>query len=565
MQRFRHQLEQANPTFAHDQRRWLFILYDQLSDQIGPLSREDPDSLGIILIESAWKGGRRPYHKMKLAHILANQRHFALEQARRGVAVIYLAGPESYLDQLESWIADREIPIRLAEPAERELRVHLQPLVDRHQLCLIPNESWLTTSEDFNKAIKNPPWRMDQFYRYVRKKYDILMNDQGGYAGGKLSHDHDNREFWPGPPDAPAAPDWPDFEIDEIKREVGHLIARQYAHHPGQLDMAQVVASESEARQFWDFAKHNCLSHFGPYEDAMSTRSRALFHTRISTLMHLGRITPRQAIDDVRQMKLPINSKEGFIRQILGWREFMNHVHRETDGFRCLPDGTRTDRLDQPGEGGYQNWSGQSFDSTHRSGDPDGGAKPSALNTDEPIPAAYWGQPSGLNCLDTVVHEVWEHGWTHHIPRLMVLSNIATLLDISPRELTDWFWVAYIDAFDWVVEPNVLGMGSYGLGDLFVTKPYISGSNYINKMSDYCHDCSFDPKKDCPIGRLYWAFLARHEDDLRGNPRIGRVYATLDRRSPAEKGKDTKTFHLVQATLRGGNLLKPESSGLFSR
>ena len=159
------------------------------------------------------------------------------------------------------------------------------------------------------------------------------------------------------------------------------------------------------------------------------------------------------------------------------------------------------------------------------------GAQPlCALGCDTPLPPAYWGEQSGLACLDTVVSDVWAEGYSHHITRLMILSNLATLLDVRPRELTDWFWVAYTDAYDWVVEPNVLGMGTYALGGLMTTKPYVSGAAYINRMSDYCGLCAFNPKTDCPFASLYWAFLARHEAVLKSNPRLRMPMASLGKR-----------------------------------
>ena len=160
-----------------------------------------------------------------------------------------------------------------------------------------------------------------------------------------------------------------------------------------------------------------------------------------------------------------------------------------------------------------------------------------------------------MKCLDQVVQDVWNHGYSHHITRLMVLSNIATLLDISPRELTDWFWVAYTDAYDWVVEPNVLGMGTYALGGLMTTKPYVSGSSYIDKMSDYCKDCQFDPKTNCPIKFLYWAFLGRHKDKLKKNPRMSIVYRSLEKRSSSQQKYDDKIFQETIQTLRSGKKL----------
>ncbi len=173
------------------------------------------------------------------------------------------------------------------------------------------------------------------------------------------------------------------------------------------------------------------------------------------------------------------------------------------------------------------------------------------------MPPAYWGQPSGLRCLDHVVADVWASGYGHHITRLMVLSNIATLIDTSPRELTDWFWLAYTDAYDWVVEPNVLGMGSFAVGELMTTKPYVSGAAYIDRMSDYCAHCEFDPKDNCPITNLYWAFLARHEQQFEGNPRLRLPLASLRRRDGKRRDHDAEVFRWARDTLGAGAMLHP--------
>ncbi len=297
---------------------------------------------------------------------------------------------------------------------------------------------------------------------------------------------------------------------------------------------------------------------FGPYEDAMSTLSRGIFHTRIAGLLNIHRLLPRQVIGDVMKMDIPLASKEGFIRQVLGWREFMCHIHCKTDGFRSLPAGKPA--LKQgPGDGGFGRWRGKKWVSPEPPGDLDGGAAPSFLGCHESLPPAYWGEPTGLACLDTVVADVWEEGYSHHITRLMVLANIATLLDVAPRELTDWFWSAYSDAYDWVVEPNVLGMGTYALGDLMTTKPYISGAAYISKMSDYCRGCLFDPKRNCPISSLYWAFLVRHFKALEKRPRMKLVMANAAKRSESKKEHDKTVFQKVSRTLQAGDKLLPSN------
>ena len=163
-----------------------------------------------------------------------------------------------------------------------------------------------------------------------------------------------------------------------------------------------------------------------------------------------------------------------------------------------------------------------------------------------------------VGCLDVVVKDVWDEGYTHHIPRLMVLANIATLLEINPREITDWFWVAFYDAFDWVVEPNVLAMGTFSAGKLMTTKPYIAGSGYINKMSNYCKTCAFHPKKNCPVTRLYWAYLARHQKKFESNFRMKMILSMLKKRSEELRRQDAHYFTKTKERLCSGSLLKPE-------
>jgi deoxyribodipyrimidine photolyase-related protein len=351
-------------------------------------------------------------------------------------------------------------PIRVMRPAERELRVDLAPLVAAGALVELPHEGWLTTRQDLDVSRRGggPPWRMDSFYRQVRRRTGILM-DGGKPLGGKLSHDADNRRPWPGDPPAPEPPR---FRPDQVTVEVGELIERTFARHPGTLDLESLPATRQDAERLWSWARSECLHDFGPFEDAMSTASSGLFHTRISALLNLHRLLPAEVVRDVAGMDLPLASKEGFIRQVLGWREFVHHVHEATDGFRSVP-ATVSCTADRPGDGGWSRWSGTSWDLPDGEVDSDGGAMPDHLETSRPLPVAYWGRPSGLACLDRVVATVWREGWSHHITRLMVLANIATLLGVSPRELTDWFWVAYTDAYD-CGRANVLGMGPSRLG-----------------------------------------------------------------------------------------------------
>jgi deoxyribodipyrimidine photolyase-related protein len=535
-------------------RRWLFVPYDQLTDAFGPLSRESAQELGIVLVECPSKAERRPYHQRKLALLLTNLRHFALEQAEQGVAVEHVVG-DSYAAALELVVQKRG-PLEMMKPAERELRTELAPLVEQGKLRLLPHEGWLTTPEEFRASQAGPPWRMDAFYRHVRRRLGILMSGSEP-VGGRFSFDTENRQPWHGEPPAPALPV---FEVDAITHEVCDLVRERFGHHPGSLVAEQLPATRRDAERLWAWAKRECLPSFGPYEDAMSTRSRTLFHTQVSALLNLQRLSARQLVEDVAgDDELPLASREGFVRQLLGWREYMHHVHDATDGFRVVA-GAAMPTARAPGDGGYARWAGKSWPAP-RGGD--GGSLASHLGAARPVPPAYWGAPSGLNCLDSVIGAVWQDGYSHHITRLMVLANLAMLLDVSPRELTDWFWVAYVDAYDWVVEPNVQGMGSFGVGDLLTTKPYIAGSAYIDRMSDYCEGCRFDPKSTCPVTPLYWAYLGRHRAELERVPRLKLPLAAEAKRTPAQRQADASVFERASHELESGRPLHPPQRSLF--
>lgn len=539
-------------TGSAKRRRWLYVPYDQLTQDAGPLSREDPADIGIVLVENPWKASRRPYHRQKLALVLTNMRHFALEQAARGVAVRHVVVNGPYRDAFPDLVQELG-PMEVMRPAEYELRADLQPLFHSGALVELPHEGWLTSIDVLRDSHpKGPPYLLERFYRLARQRYRILMDGKDP-VGGRFNFDAENRHPWKS--GDPVPPELPRFATDPVKEEVGDLIERHFARHPGKVDLDALPATAHDAQRMWRWAASYCLPDFGRYEDAMSTQSSSLFHTRISALLNLGRLLPAQVVRDAEMLDIPIASKEGFIRQVLGWREFMHHLHELTDGFRTVPEGSPADA--HPGDGGYARWAQQPWAREVSPGEPEGGARPSWLGAESPLPPAYWGKASGLNCLDRIVQDVWNEGWSHHITRLMVLSNLATLLDVSPRELTDWFWVAYIDAYDWVVEPNVLGLGTYAVGPLFTTKPYISGANYIHRMSDYCESCRFDPKRNCPFSKLYWAFLERHRDLLERNPRMANIYQTVRARFQQGNAPSQEAFVQIRDALVRGEELSP--------
>ena len=511
---------------------------------------------GVVMVESREWLSRRPYHRQRVALILLNLRAFAEELRGAGVAVRLLRTEGSIVDAVRSDIAAHG-PLEMLEPAEREMRAELSAIIGSGGLRVHPNAHWLTSESDFAAARGREGWRMDSFYRAVRRRTGVLMED-GEPVGGKLSFDVDNRSRWDG---IPAAPEPPRFARTALRESVEREVESAFAAHPGRLDVEALPATHEDTQALWAWGVRTCLPHFGPFEDAMSERSRGLFHTRISPVLNLGRIAPATLVADACASGAPIQSVEGFVRQVIGWREFVRHVHRETDGFRSLPAVAAAVRP-APGDAGYERWAGRAW---VPAGDVpsgvDGGAAPAHFGDERtPLPPAYWGAASGLRCLDHAVESVWDEGWSHHITRLMMLGNLATLLDVDARELADWFWVAYMDAWDWVVEPNVLGMATFAAGGVMTTKPYVAGSAYIERMSDHCEACRFTPGGTCPITRLYWAFLARHEATLRANPRLKLVMGSLRRRSPEERSRDRETFVHVRDVLVQGRRLEPEAS-----
>lgn len=530
---FASQLKSVRPK---DAQRWVWLAYDQLHLSFLDSLKSEDSELGVIMIESSLKGRSMPFHQQKLAFLLSNQRHFALEVQAQGYPVHFISTNLSFGDAL-GHLGEFGV-IESFQHAERSLRTSIATLVDAGKIVVHSHPGWLTRREWFESSVGiEPPFRMDKFYRKVRKETGWLMED-GKPVGGKYSFDAENRFPWKGEDQPPPAPV---YSVDEMDEEVTEMVRDLFGDHPGHVDLSTVPTSKDDVTQALAFALQ-CLPHFGRYEDAMTEKSIGLFHSRLASLTNLHRLLPVHIVEAILDSQAPLNSVEGFLRQMI-WREYVHHVHDVTDGFRSLDvqrssaqRGARWQHAPAGTEQGHPNF----------------------LNQQEALPQAYWGSTSGLRCLDACVEPVMDEGWTHHIPRLMVLSNVANLLDVNPRELTDWFHAAFIDAYDWVVEPNVLGMGTFALGTAMMTKPYVAGSAYINRMSDHCKSCAFHPKKNCPMTRLYWAYLARHGEAFEGNHRMSMTLRNVQRRSPEERALDAATFEHVKEVLAQGKTLHPE-------
>ena len=479
--------------------RWVLIGYDQLRPDHPLLTGPSADT-GVIYIETAAKPARRPYHAQKLVLLIAALRHDALARGRAGHPVSHHVSNQWYDGALEEVRVRHGLDVvETLAPAEAEVREALDrlPWVRQH-----PNSLFVTDAAFYRRVFAGAATRrLESFYRAARRATGLLM-DGAAPAGGRWNLDADNRRTWRG---EPAVPPLPRFPPDAITAEVMTLVRDRYPRAFGAVGGFAWPVTAAAAEQAADAFFATQLAAFGPFEDAMADHEPVLFHSRLSASINLGHLDPlalcRRAEAAWRRGEVPLASAEGFIRQIVGWREFVRHVF---DEYRAVYTGGTN-----------------------------------ALDARLPLPAWYWGEPSGLRCLDRTVRTVIDSGYSHHITRLMVLSNLATLLGVDPHALNAWFWTAYVDAYDWVVTPNVVGMGTYADGGLCASKPYVSSGKYLQRMGpSLCAACRYDPAATtgataCPFNHLYWDFLERHRDRLSANARMAVPLAALRRLAPA--------------------------------
>jgi deoxyribodipyrimidine photolyase-related protein len=489
----------------------VWVLGDQLTSARGPLAAR-PDE-PAVMIESRSFARRHPYHPHKLALVFAAMRHFRDELRDAGREVAYYR-TETFEEGVERFLAEYDEPLVAMEPSSHGAGERLRELVAGlgGTLELVENELFLCSSARFEEWAEGraKPYRQEEFYRAMRRETGYLMAD-GEPVGGEWNYDEENRRF-PGADYDP--PDPPRFEPDEVTREVIEWVAAEldgsYDEPPyggawADPEPFRWPVTREEARSALESFCTDRLAEFGPYQDAMLGGEWAMNHALLAASMNLGLLHPgeviERAIEAAREdPDVPLASIEGFVRQVLGWREFVRHVYRVE-----MPELALANQLDAA----------------------------------EDLPDLYWTGETGMNCLENAVEGVRERGYSHHIERLMVLSNFALLYGVEPRQLDDWFQAAYVDAYHWVTTPNVVEMGSYGSG-AFASKPYAASANYVDRMSDHCSGCAYDEDRTtgegaCPFNTLYWEFLGRNEDRLRSNGRMGLVYGHWDDKEEAER------------------------------
>ncbi|MGP3698805.1 cryptochrome/photolyase family protein [Rhodobacter sp. NSM] len=480
--------------------RLILVLGDQLSDDLSALRAADPAQDLVVMAEVMDEGTYVPHHPQKIALILSAMRKFARRLERRGLRVAY-----SRLDDTETGSSiGAELLRRAEEVGVREI-VATQPgdwrlIAALESLPLpvsfLPDDRFLCPAEDFARwAEGRKQLRMEWFYREMRRKTGLLM-DGDEPAGGRWNFDSENRK--PASPDL-LRPHPLQFEPDAEVRAVLDLVEARFPDHFGRLRPFRWPTDREEALQALDHFIRESLPRFGDEQDAMLADDPFLSHALLSSSMNLGLLQPmevcRRAEAEWREGRAPLNAVEGFIRQILGWREYVRGI-----------------------------WAISGPDYMTSNG----------LNHRAALPALYWGEPTRMACLSAAVAQTRDLAYAHHIQRLMVTGNFALLAGVDPAEVHEWYLSVYIDALEWVEAPNTIGMSQFADDGLLGSKPYVSSGAYIDRMSDYCRGCDYAVKertgpRACPFNLLYWHFLDRHRERFERNPRMVQMYRTWDR------------------------------------
>ncbi len=479
-----------------------FLLGDQLTRDVTALDGLDPARDVVLMVEVREEGTYVPHHKQKIALILAAMRHFAEALRSEGIRVDYVtlddpANAGSFDGELRRAIArHRPEAVIMTEPGE--WRVWERMLDWRESLDvplhIRPDARFLCSRDEFAAwADGRKTYRMEFFYREMRRKTGFLMQD-GEPEGGQWNYDHDNRKALPA---GAQVPERRRFPPDPTTQAVLDLVAREFPDHPGTLDaFGWAVTREGALEALEDFLAVG-LPRFGDYQDAMKTGAPFLHHGLISPYLNLGLLTAQEvcaaAEAAYRAGRAPLNAAEGFIRQILGWREYVRGIY-----WTRMPDYADTN----------------------------------ALGATRDLPWFYWSGETDMNCLRQCIGDTLRHAYAHHIQRLMVTGNFALLAGIAPAQIEAWYLAVYADAFDWVELPNTHGMVMWADGGLLASKPYAASGAYIDRMSDYCGGCRYDVAKKagpqaCPFNYLYWNFLIENEARLAGNPRLAMPFRTL--------------------------------------
>ena len=505
-------------------RNLIVILGDQLDSDSPALANADSARDLIWMAEATEEATHVWSHKQRIAVFLASMRHFRDHLTGQGHKVEYieLDAPDhqgSLSTELSKAIEKhRPEHVILVEPGEHRVRESIQATCHRLKTPVefLEDTHFLCSVDDFRRhAEHRKTLRMEYFYREMRRRHSVLLDSEGEPEGGHWNYDKDNRKsFGKGGPESLPRPSR--HEPDDITKEVFELIEAHFPDHPGTLDTFNwPVTRRSALARLRSFISES-LPRFGDYQDALWSGEPFLHHSLIASSLNLKLINPREVIaaaeEAYRAGKAPLPATEGFIRQILGWREYVRGIY-----WMNMPD-----YLDR-----------------------------NALGADQPLPDFYWNGRTSMRCLSQVIGQTLDHGYAHHIQRLMVTGLYSLLLGVKPRAVHEWYLAVYVDAVEWVELPNTLGMSQFADGGVMASKPYCASGKYIQRMSNYCRGCRFDPakrtgEKACPFTTLYWDFLLRNEEKLSGNHRMAMQLRNLKRLS----AEDREAIHSQADRLR---------------
>ncbi|WP_024695206.1 cryptochrome/photolyase family protein [Pseudomonas syringae] len=487
--------------------RLCLVLGDQLSFDLASLQTLNAERDTVLLVEVMEEASHVPHHPQKIVLIFSAMRHFAEALRQRGFQVQYvtLDDPDNTgsvpgeLHRWQSLLQPEELHLtecgdwRL-EQSIKDSGLPIQWHADSRFLC--------SRGEFSAWAQGKKQLRMEFFYREMRRKSGLLLNGDGTPVGGAWNFDAENRKALP---KGVTAPYPARFSPDPVTRQIIALVKERFSSHYGSVENFDYPVTHADAQALWDYFLDFGLAAFGDYQDAMASNEPFLFHARISAALNIGLLDLRQLCSDVetayRSGRIALNAAEGFIRQLIGWREYVRGVY-----WLRMPE--------------YA--SGNLFGNTRA------------------LPAFYWTGDTKMNCMRQAIGQSLEYAYAHHIQRLMVTGNFALLAGIAPTQICEWYLAIYMDAFDWVELPNTLGMVMHADGGYLGSKPYCASGQYIKRMSDYCRGCAYKVSEStgedaCPFNALYWHFLMRHGDLLRRNQRLGMVYKNLDRMTDAKR------------------------------
>ena len=502
----------------------ILILGDQLSPNLSSLQAGDPATDRVLMVEVQEEATYVRHHKKKIAFLFSAMRHFAEELRAAGWTVDYvtLDAPEnsgSFTGEVERAVKKLSPnKILVTEPGEWRVREAMNGWEQAFKtpVQILEDDRFIATHEEFQTwAEGRKQLRMEYFYREMRRKTGLLM-DGDQPEGGKWNYDAENRKpakadlFMPTP--LRATP-------DAITEDVLSLVAGRFDNHFGDLKPFWFGVTRDEAEAALDQFIETALAKFGDYQDAMLEGEKFLYHSILSLYINAGLLDPLYVCQRVeaayKNGEAPLNAAEGFIRQIIGWREYVRGIY-----WLKMPD-----------------YVDENFFGNTRA-----------------LPDFYWTGETDMACLRAAITQTKEEAYAHHIQRLMVTGNFALIAGIDPKEVHEWYLAVYADAYEWVELPNALGMSQFGDGGVLGSKPYASSGNYIHKMSDHCKGCKFDVKqktgdKACPFNPLYWDFLVRNREKLAGNPRMAQMYRTWERMSEEKQREYLESAAKVLASL----------------